>query len=823
MPFLFTDYYKRPVIPLLAGYAAGLFIGRTFSPPAWLLTACILLCLIRIVWAVCRSLSLRITPILLFVALGVPAMHVASQREVRPDHPLYYADQGILQIRGKVVTSPEKDGGRQKCLLEADGIALPERPMVSVSGRIRLTVAGEEPDLTTGQRLIVESRLKPFRNFYNPGGFDYERYMAAQDIWASCYARGDRVRLLSSDGPGPIARLRRSFEMFIDREVASVSSRQVLKTLLVGNRKALDPALKEAFNRTGTAHLLAISGLHVGIVAGLAFGLCYLFFSRIPSVLWAARARRYAGLLALGPVLAYGVLSGMAPSTQRALLMVAVVLLTHSLDAEHDVLNALALAALSILAVSPLSLFGASFQLSFTAVFFIVWGMMCLSAETRQEGGGFFRNGKIKTYVLVSLLAGAGTLPLVAASFNRISVIGPVANPVLVPLVTLLVVPLGIGALFVYPWCSLLAIPLIRLAGMILDGVLSLIRTLAALPWASVNVVGLSFLEMACIYGLMMSGLLLVRARREKRPGFAKNVWVVIAVLLVIGAGDIAYWVYRRNFNDDLRITMMDVGQGSAALAELPGGACMLFDGGGFAGYSSFDMGEQVLAPFLWSKKITTVDRVVLSHPESDHMNGLLFILEHFSVGEFWFNGPWRPTKSCGRLKEIVERRGIPLRTVQDISEVVDINGVAVRVLWPEAERFSDGDRGDINDASLVVSMAYQGVGFLFPGDITERAEQAMVSRYGNDLSSRVLCVPHHGSKTSSSDAFLDAVSPEYALISAGYRNRFAMPHQSVLRRLERRNLAVYRTDHHGALILTVKNGAMTLTPFLEHHDGAER
>ncbi|MBU1169145.1 MAG: DNA internalization-related competence protein ComEC/Rec2 [Proteobacteria bacterium] len=816
-----NDVYKRPIIPLLFSYILGLVLGGHVFIPPFIIWVTVIACLSFTGYGIFRKQTQHLVPLILFIALGLLAMQTALVRENKPDYPVCFTEKGLCKIKGRLVTSPGMNHGRQTFSLDVSTIEAPGEQARKIQGNLRVTVHCNDLVVHKGDVIEFVSRIKPFRNFNNTDGYNYKRHMAFQDTWARAYGKRGTVRLLESGQTGFLDKARTALERFIDEYIKSSSQASVFKALLVGNRDQISPDLNDEFKQTGTAHLLAISGLHVGIVAGLFFLIFSFTLTWIPALLWHARVKTYAGILTLFPVLVYGLLAGMAPSTQRAVVMVTVILLTWGLGAEHDIINSLALAALAILAISPGALYGVSFQLSFAAVFFIILGMGCLGNEDSDilKSRAFLLKKSLKSYALVSLLAYMGTLPLLMHYFNQISVVGLVANMILVPLMGFMVVPLGLGAMFVYPFCSIAAGALIRLAGMFLGLALDLIHGFASLPYASVMTVSPSWFEMACYYLLFCLCLIFVSAKKKDQAGLMKGALILTGILALIFIGDIFYWTHARFFHADLRVTALDVGQGTSNLVEFPGGQCMLIDGGGFTDNNAFDVGERVVAPFLWSRKIACIDTVVLSHAESDHLNGLLYILKHFKVKAFWFNGIWKPSKSCDLLKSIVEKNNITVLSVKDFPDHWDMNGVRIQVLWPPDESEAGlAYMKDINNASLVLKLSYGEDSFLFTGDIKKKAEKAMVKRLGDELECKALIVPHHGSKSSSSDLFIEKVKPEIAVISAGYKNRFKMPHKAVLKRLTEQGIDIYRTDLGGAILMTTWGKGLSVDTVLTGH-----
>jgi competence protein ComEC len=294
----------------------------------------------------------------------------------------------------------------------------------------------------------------------------------------------------------------------------------VLKALIIGDRSQISLETRQAFNRAGVGHLLAISGLHIGIVATVAFGFFHRLMTRFKPFLWRAWTRKGAAILSLLPVIAYGMIAGFTPSTQRAVIMVSVFLLTFLFEREQEPLNTLGLAALVILIADPPSLFSISFQLSFTAVFAIIYGFSWVqkrtaTAKSQIKGRRRLRFiNKIVSFFLVSFFAVCGSLPLVAIYFNQISLVGLAANFIVVPLVGFLTIPLGLVALFVSPLSATAALWCIQTGCGILTIALGMVQVFADLPFAAVKIFTPGLLEIGCFYVLCWA---LLNLHREPR------------------------------------------------------------------------------------------------------------------------------------------------------------------------------------------------------------------------------------------------------------------------------------------------------------------
>ena len=490
-PITEAGIYARPILPLLLSLIAGILLGEHlpgYPLPAW---GFALACTALIVHAFFRGAGPRFAPILLFLALGYLSIQPWLAPRLPTHHVSRFADGSVWRITGRVETHPIEDKGRIKFVLGAETLTKKEQTP-GVTGRVRVTAPADDLVLSVGDRIVFDGRLRRPRNFHNPGGFDYERYMALQGIRVTVYARkGTMVRPASAssgDRPlsGVLAETRAQAAGFFDR-VQGGEAADILKALVVGDRTGIEPETRDAFNRAGAAHLLAISGLHVGIVAAAAFSLFAWMLTASRALLWRAWTRKGAALLTFFPVIGYGLLAGMSPSTQRAVIMVSLFLLALLASRERDAVNILGAAALGILILHPPSLFSISFQLSFAAVAAILYGLSKVEAGGPRQAAGF--RIRLFQFIKVSLLAILGTMPLVMLYFNQISFIGVLTNLIFIPLIGFVIVPTGLLTAALMPLSDPLAAGAAHIAVFLMDGALYLIRFFADLPIAAAKTV----------------------------------------------------------------------------------------------------------------------------------------------------------------------------------------------------------------------------------------------------------------------------------------------------------------------------------------------
>jgi competence protein ComEC len=791
-----ANFLHRPAIPATLALILGILLGERLPGAQWPVVGITTVIFAWLTDCLFRQRPAALLPLVLCLAVGYLSIQPWTAPGRHPDHIVHFLDSGRWRVAGEVDDSPRIRDGRSRLVLRSVRLSRDGKSLV-VRGNLRLTVMGEI-ELAPGDRVAFTATLRPFRNFRNPGGFDYHRYMAFRDIHGSAWVKSASLQRLERRELSPARRMlygaRHRIASAIDASGGhATAAPTILKALVMGDRSGITPDLRERFNRAGAGHLLAISGLHVGIVAAVAFGLFRWFFAFIPFLLWRGWGRRWAAAATLAPVLVYGLLSGMSASTQRAIVMAAVFLTALIIGRRQDTLNTLAVAALIILVVFPPALFSISFQLSFTAVLAIVYGFekRHLQPVTRDAGGLYRR---FAGFVWVSALAIIGTAPVVALYFNQTSLVGIAANLLLVPLVGFLAVPLGLAAAVLSLIWPPLADPGCWAAIQLIEIALAIVNFFSQLSFAAVKVVTPSLLEIG-VYYIAMWCLLNLDHRR----------WVkwMLAAVIVVGVGDALYWGYQRFWHNDIKVTAIDVGQGGSTLLELPGGRVVLYDGGGFSDNRRFDMGRQVVAPLLWRRKIASVDILILSHPNADHLNGLVYIARRFNVRELWTNGDANSTRGYADLMKACRDHRIRVRTVHDGSPPAIIGPVVMDILNPDervASRSSPIDQEMRNSASIVLKATFGDVGFLLTGDILAGAEQALLRRHGAKLRSRVVFAPHHGSRSSSSQAFVKAVGPQVTVISAGAGNRFGFPHDEVVQRYRRADSRILCTCSHGAI-----------------------
>jgi competence protein ComEC len=538
----------RPFIPLLLAMISGIIFADMF--PGYL-TAAVILILVSIAGLILLFLK-QVPSMMLCLVFFFSVGYIALQPWVSPrfpaNHVIHLTDDRPYMITGIINETPVDRKHTTRFILLMDSI-MQNGSSVPVCGRIRVTVSGDRTWLKKGDKITFYSRIKSIRNFNNPGGFDYQRYMAFKNIWGRAYTQSNKISVLSTEtGPhraSVMGQYRAEISALIEQSVTTGkvegdNVKAVLHALLIGDKTHISMSLRDAFNRAGIGHLLAISGLHIGIVAFWAFWIIRWLVSFIHPLLWLGWSKKTAAVLSFFPVLAYGILSGMSPSTQRAVIMVGVFLLAYLFDRDQDLINTIAVAAMIILVLNPPSLFSISFQLSFAAVLSIVYGLSHFSRTRLQDGSNISSLfGKLLNMAMVTFFAIVGTAPLVMHYFNQVSLIGLFVNMIMVPVIGFTVVPVGLTSVFIYMFSSEAALWCMKIGAAILEKSIHMINFFSELSFAAIKTVTPNIFEI-CLAYLMLWGLLNWVAVKfktaENDVGHTLNRLQVAVVILVVTA-----------------------------------------------------------------------------------------------------------------------------------------------------------------------------------------------------------------------------------------------------------------------------------------------
>ena len=622
---------------------------------------------------------------------------------------------------------------------------------------------GTQPEIKPGERWQLTVRLRRPRGSANPHGFDYEAWLFERDIRATGTVRpksgSRRVDAMVHRPAYWIEAARERLRARITQALPDKPYSGVLAALAIGDQRAIPADQWQTFTRTGVNHLMSISGLHITMVSGLVLALAYGLWRRSARLVLYLPARKAAVIAGLTAALAYTLLAGFEVPAQRTLYMLtvmAVALWMNRLSAASAVLS---IALLVVVLIDPWAVLAAGFWLSFGAVAVILY------VSVGRTGTPHW----LATWAQVQWAVTLALMPALLAMFQQVSIISPVANALAIPLVSLVVVPLTlIGMVLPVDW-------LLQLAHVIMAW------CFIALEW--------------------MSNLPAAVWQQHAPPGWTVLVAVIGAIILLLPRGFPMRWAGLAGFlplflaapppiaEGEMQLTVLDVGHGLAVVARTRDHA-LLFDTGAAFGPQA-DSGNRTIVPYLRAAGVKALDVMIVSHDDIDHYGGASSVLQAMPVAHL--------------LTSVPDLDPLPFEAASAArcfaGQNWEWNGVRFDMLHPTRASYEDASIKDNNRGCVLRIATRHGVA-LIPADIEARAEQQLLATSREALRAQVLVAPHHGSKTSSTAAFVQAVDPRIVIYPIGYRNRFRHPHIDVEERYLRQGSHVYRTDRDGALTL---------------------
>jgi competence protein ComEC len=681
------------------------------------------------------------------------------------------------------------------------------QPFTESTGRILLVVEGSWPGtISPGQSIIVRAMVQIPRPASVPGSFDYRKYLARKNIFLTGLVKSPALIQPVGDLETDLQRVLfyqmeklRAFIAGCMESTLAERDASLYKALLIGDRSSISPDVSEILKRAGIMHLWAISGMHLGLLAMLSYTIIYWLLRRSQRFILAFNVKKAALLLTLPLLLFYALLAGFQPPAARAFIMTSCVVGALCWDRSHSAIAPLSGAALVILLVDPMAIESPSFQLSFAAVSAIILGAPRLSAIIR---GLLYRLRNPARAILnlvasilgITILATLGTLPLLLFHFNRLSLVTLPANLLIQPLICFFSLPLGMLSLPFILCDHPAAIVLLKLGAWGLNVSHTIAATLAVADttqlWAPTPSPTLILVYYVLLISLASRGL-------------SRSAYIFV---LVFWTGVLGFLLDRFQlpvtFNDPAaRITVLNVGHGSANIIELSTGRVVLIDGGAQS-RTGFDCGARLIGPYLWHEGIGRIDDIFITHDDADHYSGISTLIKRFKPQRLWLPHLSEAKEGYSRLVGLARREGIRI-ILPEPGVVISEAGSQMSLLGGDIPMAIKNE----DDHGLVLKLKAGKTSMLFPGDITIRREFELIGS-GEDLRSTILLSPHHGSATSNSLELLSAVSPEWLIISNGISRISHFPAKETLNTAQKLGIPVLNTAIDGTIAITMFSDA---------------
>lgn len=775
--------FKRPVVSFCILLITGLITAFVSRSLVVVICFLVLLSVIFFTSGIMNKRSI-VVPIVMLVFYLLGSVEFLAAEAVRKASFAGYDDEYVV-VNGFIASAPEIKGEKVSFIVQARSIKKAgESEAVSTRGKLLVSTPIDDRHglLDYGREIMFEGRLTEPGGARNPGGFDYDLYLAQKGAGASVFVypydlepgEGVKGNFLIKAGLFIRSRIVYVIENSLPRQQAGL-----LNGMLIGYREGLSDEVREAFSDAGLMHIMAVSGANVAfLVMPLSILLKIL---RI--------RKKAANLLIIAFLNLFVCVTGFEPSVLRAVFMACVLLVSALIYSEPDVYSAIAVSCIIMLIISPYMIFNIGFQLSYGATL----GIVMLNGNISRLITAIRIPKKAAGVIAATISAQLGVFPITLIHFNKISLIALIPNILAAPLLEITTI-LGAVMAILGQFSLWLSTLIGYLNNIFLSALLYITKWSSSVPYASVRTVTPSlavtvFYYLIIWYFLWYAPVKGIRIRL-KHTAAALAVAAVLAAVCFIRPGI-------------LNVTFLDVGQGDSIFIRTYSGKTVLIDGGGSSNPVSISRtGELTVVPFLLDSGVGSLDAVIATHPHSDHIQGLMDVIGMIRVKRLIIPSI-EDLSHFGELLAAAEARGVPVSICSRGDIIMLDDRTSMYVLNPEAS--CSVNEEELNNVSLVLKLFYGEISVLFTGDAEKEVEQKLITDEEGSpdelIRADVIKIGHHGSDTSTGEVFIEAVEPDAAVISCG-RNNFGHPSKTVLRLLEQKGIQIFRTDQCGAVVL---------------------
>lgn len=697
-----------------------------------------------------------------------------------------------LEIVGTIISNPMDKQYKNQYILKVEKI---NENKSYKNTNLQLNVKKEEQLLSYGDKIIIKGNFEEASSARNEGGFDYKQYLKSKNVYGIISVDKKDIKLIKKNNVDVIDllanKVSNSMKIKIEQNLSNETSK-LLSGILIGNKNNLQKEIQEDFRNSSLSHVLAISGMHVSyIILGITFVINKMKFNK-----------KVSKIITIFILLFFIILTGKTASVTRACFMSSYIILASLFHKKAHVLASISISLLIILIINPYLILDIGLQLSYggTIGIVLIYPILKKLKKKKEDKNSKFKKiihkikDKILDIILITISANLVIFPIVLFHYNTISFTFIISNLLISPIIGIIII-LG----FISVFASYIISPISKVMFLILQIFLNLLIKIAhfcaELPFSKVYF-PTPKIYVIVIYYVFLIFIILARNKIIVIKKINKKI-IIIFVIIIIILNLILNFIPKT-----FTISFIDVGQGDSMLISTPKGKKILIDGGGSRDEESFNIGKQTLIPYLLNKGITKLDYILISHFDSDHVGGILSVLEELKV-EKVIICEQEENENYRRFKEIVKNKKIKVYVVKKGDNLKIEENILLNILWPKDEKIKENA---INNNSIVAKLNYKSFSILLTGDIEKIAENEILKEYENSniLNANILKVAHHGSKSSSINEFLEKVKPQIALIGVGEKNTFGHPNEGVLKRLKNINTKIYRTDKKGEITIKI-------------------
>lgn len=661
-----------------------------------------------------------------------------------------------------------------------------------------------------GQKLLIAGTFKEADGKRNNSGFDYKEYLKINKIYGIITAKQESIKVLKEKNLNIVLininkcsnKIKENTNKLFDKNEANL-----LSGILIGDKEGIEKEVQENFRDSNLSHMLAVSGAHVSYVI---LGITYVLKKVKVNKLW-------SNMITIVTLCCFIFLTGASPSVIRACIMAIYIIIGHMMHRKTKLISSVSLSLLIILILNPYKLFDIGLQLSYGGTIGIILfsGVLAKKAKLNNLLEGFVNKLKyrVKQLIVVCVSANLIIFPIIAAHYSTMCLTFVISNICAGPILGVIII-LGFITIFVSFVSIDIAKPFALILNIFIQILMYITKICSSLPFSKLYIKTPSLSQIIIYYMILIFIYYICKIRKKKRRLIHRKLLrtvqnkkvqklFIIVIILIFTSMQIL-----KCLPSDLTIYFIDVGQGDSTLIVTPNHKTILIDGGGTEFESDFDIGKQTLLPEILGQRITKIDYLLISHFDSDHVGGLLTVLESLKVKNAIISRQIEESGNYKKFLKIVKDKKINVMVVKKDDEICIEKNLKIDVLWPKREQITDNV---LNNNSIVAKVIYNNFSILFTGDIEKVAEENIIREYKdtNLLTSNIIKIAHHGSKTSSTEGFLNLVNPKIALIGVGRDNKFGHPNEETIQRLKNMKVKIYRTDEMGEITIKINKKGM--------------